>query len=73
MPTGAALGCIKGGIPSHGFGESPFWGDSGQTEVYNWFKMYVNGRYCEADRREDDLWVVAIGKTGVFPDPGIRI
>ena len=35
--------------------------------------MYANGCYCEADRREDDIWVVEIGKTGFFPDPGIRI
>ena len=35
--------------------------------------MYANGCYWEADQRYDDLWVVGIGKTGFFPDPGIRI
>jgi hypothetical protein len=35
--------------------------------------MYANGCYWEADRRSDDLWVVGIGKTGGFPEPGIRI
>jgi len=35
--------------------------------------MYANGRYWRADQRSDDLRVVEIGKTGIFPDPGIRI
>jgi hypothetical protein len=35
--------------------------------------MYANGCYWEADRRSYDLWVVGIGKTGVFPESGIRI
>ena len=35
-------------------------------------KMYANRRYWEADRNEDDLWVVGMKKMGVFPDPGIR-
>ena len=35
--------------------------------------MYANGCYWEADQGEDDLWVVGMGKTGFFPDPGIRI
>jgi len=36
--------------------------------------MYANRRYWEADRNEDDLWVVGMRKMGgVFLDPGIRI
>jgi len=55
-------GCKKGGIPSHGFGESPFWGDFRKTGVDLRVKMYANGCYWRADQRLDDLWVVAIGK-----------
>ena len=47
-------GCRKWGIPSHGFGEPPFWGDLRGTEVDTWFKMYANGCYWEADLGEDD-------------------
>jgi len=60
------LGCKKGGIPSHGFGEPPFWGDLRQTGEDNGIKMYANGRYWEADRHSDDPWVIGIGKTGFF-------
>ena len=44
----------------------PFWGDLRQTGVGNRSKMYANGCYWEADRYEDDQWVVGIGKTGGF-------
>jgi len=47
----SGFGCRKGGIPSHGFWESPFRGYLRQTGVDNWFKMYANGCYWAADRR----------------------
>ena len=74
MLTGVVQAAKKGGVPSHGFEQSPFWGDLRQTGVDTWFKMYANGRYWEADQRYDDLWVVVIGKTGGFSgsrDPDI--
>ena len=35
--------------------------------------MYANRCYWEADRNEDDLWGVGLGKRGGVPDPLIRI
>jgi len=43
MLTGGVLGCRKGGIPSHRYGESLFWGNLRQTGIDMQFKMYANG------------------------------
>ena len=40
----------KGGIPSHGFGYSPFWFNLRVMKVDTPFKMYANRCYWEADR-----------------------
>ena len=45
MLTGEVRVAKKGGIPSHGFGESPFWGDLRQTGIDMRFKMFANGCY----------------------------
>jgi len=69
----AARGCKNGGIPSHGFGESPFWGDLRWTGIDNWFKMYANGCYWEASGWVDQSISLIRRKNMGLTRSGIRI
>ena len=53
--SGVALGCRKGGIPSHGFEDSLFCYVLSQTKVDKRFKIYANRCYWEADRLLNEL------------------
>jgi len=71
--VGAALGCRKWGIPSQGFGNSPFWGVLRQTKLDTRFKMYANGCYWVASGWAD--WSISPiqGKNTSLILPYIRV